>query len=337
MKRLFLFSLITALSSYANAYDFKQNGICYNILSVKDKTVEVAGNPDNYTGAIKIEETVDFDGSTYTVIGIAKGAFHNCQGLTSVVLPETTSTIGESAFSLSPDLTNIEIPKSVTYIGQFAFHHCDNLKSAIIPSGVTYLYPCTFDNCTSLESIGLPANITNIGIECFQVCENLREITLPDSLVILDDNALWGCKNLKNIIIPANVALIGEFCFGSCEKLESLEIRSYTTIRKNAFNNCNALKSIKLTIASPAPIPDNAFPGIVKLNATLYVPQGSKANIENLDGWGDFANIVETDVSSIRATRSDATGGKAYRLNGTPATESDKGIVIQSGKKAVRK
>jgi hypothetical protein len=47
--------------------------------------------------------------------------------------------------------------------------------------------------------------------------------------------------------------------------------------------------------------------------------------------------LVKEGSSGIRATRSDATGGKAYRLNGTPATESDKGIVIQNGKKTVRK
>lgn len=337
MKRLFIFSLIVALTICAKAYDFKQNGICYNILSVKDKTVEITDDPDKYIGAIKIEETVDFEGTTYTVIGVGVGAFHNCQGLTSVVLPETITSIGESAFSVSHELTKLEIPKSVTYIGQFAFHYCDNLKSAVIPPGVTFLYPCTFENCTNLESITLPIELASIGLECFSGCKSLTEINLPDSLRHIDDMAFANCNGIKMLAIPENVYFIGEFAFGSCEALECLEIKPSLTIAKRAFSNCNSISSIKLYSSEPQPISNDAFPGIVKLNATLYVPQGAKTIFEGIDGWNDFANIVELEDSGIRATRSDATGGKAYRLNGTPATESDKGIIIHDGKKTVQK
>lgn len=37
------------------------------------------------------------------------------------------------------------------------------------------------------------------------------------------------------------------------------------------------------------------------------------------------------------AERSDATDGKAYHIDGTPAAESDKGIIIQDGKKSIQK
>lgn len=53
---------------------------------------------------------------------------------------------------------------------------------------------------------------------------------------------------------------------------------------------------------------------------------------------GDGAMILAKEGSSgIRATRSDATGGKAYHIDGTPAAESDKGIIIQDGKKSIQK
>ena len=51
----------------------------------------------------------------------------NCSSLTSVVIPDSVTTIGSSAFDSCSSLTSIVIPDSVTSIAYGAFFFCDSL------------------------------------------------------------------------------------------------------------------------------------------------------------------------------------------------------------------
>ena len=48
-------------------------------------------------------------------------------GLTSIEIPESVTSIGESAFRGCSGLTSITIPDSVTSIGDYAFRGCSGL------------------------------------------------------------------------------------------------------------------------------------------------------------------------------------------------------------------
>jgi hypothetical protein len=87
------------------AYDFRVDGIYYNILSQDDKTVEVCSRgvylhnaPDEYSGSVVISETVEYNSSNYKVIPIGGSAFEHCNGLTSVYIPNSVTSIGKRAF-----------------------------------------------------------------------------------------------------------------------------------------------------------------------------------------------------------------------------------------------
>ena len=64
-----------------------------------------------------------------SVTSIGRSAFSQCSGLTSVTIPNSVTSIGDFAFSDCTGLTSVTIPNSVTSIGQYAFTYCSGLTS----------------------------------------------------------------------------------------------------------------------------------------------------------------------------------------------------------------
>ncbi len=88
------------------------------------------------------------------VTSVIKGAFTDSD-ITSVILPDGFTFIGNEAFEGCGKLESIVIPDSVTYIGDKAFSYCSSLKSIDIPNSVTHIGDYAFKNCSSLKSITL--------------------------------------------------------------------------------------------------------------------------------------------------------------------------------------
>ena len=100
----------------------------------------------------------DRDMITSVVIGegvtdIGDDAFRDCENLTTVVLPDGLKTIGDNAFSGCTGLTDINIPDTVTEIGEGAFRDCDSLTCIILPAGITGIGSDAFADCDSLTDI----------------------------------------------------------------------------------------------------------------------------------------------------------------------------------------
>ena len=77
---------------------------------------------------------------------------------TSITIPNSVTSIGDSAFRGCSSLTNITIPSGVTSIGDFAFSGCSSLTSVTIPSGVTSIGWGAFYDCSSLKTINCEAS-----------------------------------------------------------------------------------------------------------------------------------------------------------------------------------
>ena len=102
---------------------------------------------DEYTGAVAIPESVNYNGKNYPVTSIGQDAFDGCSGLTSVTIPNSVTSIAYNAFRDCSGLTSVTIPNSVTYIGQGAFGGCSGLTSVTIPNSVTSIDKSAFRDC----------------------------------------------------------------------------------------------------------------------------------------------------------------------------------------------
>lgn len=131
-----------------------------------------------------------YKGKPVTMIDHA--AFHN-SAVTSVTIPDSVTSIHDSAFAYCSSLTNISIPNSVTAIGSFAF-----------------------EGCTKLESITLPSSLLTISEFLFYDCSQLTTIHIPDSVSSIRQYAFYNCGKLETIRIPVSVTSIGSYAFDDC-------------------------------------------------------------------------------------------------------------------------
>ncbi len=95
-----------------------------------------------------------------------------------VTIPDTidgypVTSIGYEAFNDDssvpgkPTLSSIVIPNSVTSIGVFAFFNCSSLTSITIPNSVTNIGDLAFTDCSSLTNITFLGNAPALGYDVF--------------------------------------------------------------------------------------------------------------------------------------------------------------------------
>ena len=156
MKHLkcFLTTLLLVYSCFVSAqdFDFEVNGIYYKITSEANRTVAVASNGYAYSGALVIPETVNLWSTVYSVDAIGDYAFFSC-AVTSVIMPNSVTKIGNDAFSGCSGLTEVALPDSLVSIGDRAFANCSGITSIVVPDNVRSIGIAAFAYCNKLSSV----------------------------------------------------------------------------------------------------------------------------------------------------------------------------------------
>ena len=174
-------------------------------------------------------------------------SFRN-QKLTLYVIPNSVTSIGDSAFYDSRSLSNIVIPNSVTSIGDSAFEGCNSLGSLVIPNSVINIGKGAFKWCKSLAEVVIPNSVTNIGEFAFCGCSSLAEVVIPNSVTNIGKGTFANCSYLADVVIPDGVTSIGNNAFMSCSSLEYISLpKSVICLNGNPFLNWNG----KLECLSP--------------------------------------------------------------------------------------
>ena len=213
------------------------------------------------SGVLEIPST--YQGKPVTAIGYE--AFKDRTDIVgSVVIPDSVTTIGESAFEGCSALTSINIPDGVTSIGRYAFSGCSSLTEITIPDGVTSIEDNAFEGCSALTNIDLPATLKSIGDFAFASCSNLTEIIIPEGVTTLNAGTFANCTNLSEVSLPSTLKTIESEknthgVFESCVSLTRITIPDgVTSIGRQALEECIGLTSI-LIPESVISIEDSIF------------------------------------------------------------------------------
>ena len=170
-----------------------------------------------------------------SVVSIATAAFSQSE-LKSIIIPESVSIIGSSAFEMCFFLEKITIPASVAAIEQYTFANCTSLKSVNIPTSVKKLGQAAFSNCTSLTSVSLPKGVKVINDWTFMKCVKLKKVKLSSKTEQIGMGAFKDCEVLSKITVPKTVDTIGNAAFDGCKKLSDKLKKQIKTINKSALS-----------------------------------------------------------------------------------------------------
>ena len=278
--RALLLSLAVLLSLPMLAEQVEIDGIRYGLNAETREATLINKSSGNYSGEVVIPESVEHEGTAYSVTSIGGGAFFRCY-----------------------DLTSVTIGNSVESIGDYAFAECFGLTSVHISDIVAWY---------NIEFAGSGSNPLSYAHHLYLNGEEVKDLVIPNSVTSIGNYAFLGCSGLTSVTIGNSVKSIGKEAFRDCSGLTSVTIpNSVTSIGWSAFSGC-LLQTIVCKAIKPAS--GNEISSTNMYNHTqLYVPEGTYWDYA-FSGWGNFIRIKEMamdaeDLESKKAYMiADATG-----------------------------
>lgn len=131
------------------------------------------------------------------------------------------------------EITSIILPNTLTYIGEEAFENCASLESITFPQGCKVSYVGK-DVLKGSKYYNLATNWHNdkvLYIDNVILIEAKKDLagdyTIQGDTTVVCANAFNGCTGVTNITIDGKVVYIGEHAFDGCQKL-TFKDKSYS-------------------------------------------------------------------------------------------------------------
>lgn len=261
-------------------YTCTVDGICYEVLSERNRTCQVIySKPNPSLTVVNIASEVTIGGKSYAVTRIDGAAFAKWGNIQSVTIPESVTEIGSRAFSGS-SLQSITLPNSITEIKDGTFMDCSNLSAVTLRNNLKTIGADAFSRCSSLTEITLPASLTTVGKGAFDRCWKLNKFVVasgnptfksfsgviydpsltklllcppgrtgfdvPEDIIEIGMGAFYGSA-LKTVNLPSGLQRIGDDAFSGCSELQAIDIpASVTELGVGAFWACTSLTEVEI-------------------------------------------------------------------------------------------
>ncbi len=224
-------------------------------------------NPYTYAPVYRLSPSgdcrVELDGGVLTVSGSGAMADYSDENPTPLSrFPEIADTV-----------TSVVIGEGVTAIGDRAFAGFANLSSVHIPSTLTRIGDSAFEDCVSLDTLPDLSGVTYLGSRSLENTAWLNR--QPDGIVTVD-GILYQYKDCPRFVrVDARVVAAG--AFGGSETLEEVEIHEGVAyINAGAFADCPALVAAGF-FSDACAIGDGAFLNSPQL--VFYCSHNSTAHL----------------------------------------------------------
>lgn len=210
------------------------------------------------------------------VVSLASMSFANISAR-KIVVPNTVTNIGDSAFFGCSNLKELVLPGSIETYGANLLYGCNSLESLTlfshyanelkywfnndidsIPASLTKIYYVdggkginltmwSTDKVSNTPITLYLAKGTEIKANLFREAMYLESIVIPEGATYIGNYAFYKCYSLKNVVIPDSVTAINNSAFNNCTSMEYIDIpKSVKSIGNAAFANCDNLKSVEI-------------------------------------------------------------------------------------------
>ena len=290
------------------------------------------------------------DGESYVIDSYA---FEGCSGLTSIVIPNSVTSIGDYAFSGTP-LTSVIIGNSVTSIGDYAFTGCSGLTSITIPNSVTSIGRGAFYDCSNLTSIQIGSGVENIYQQAFTYCKKLTDVYCLGTTVPNTKLNAFEQSDPKDMTLHVPAEAINNYkttapwnSFGTIIAISNDETPVCATPQ---ISYCNGKLSIDCDTEGAEFVTDitsndfgKFYSNNIKLSATynicVYATATGYENsetlnatlcwIENGESEGSTTGIINTPATAALITYTNGTLAISCSLNGeTVVVYTTDGVLV---------
>ena len=289
--------------------------------------------------------------------------FPECPQISSFTFGDSVEYIPSFLCFDMKALTSIVIPNSVTTVGEGIFYGCSALESVVLSENIiefpslktTNTYGQTIDygsfgECSSLKSISIPHSTTNIGSGAFSGCSSLvqtnytgsigdwcnikfgnsganpicyshnlyindveiKDLIIPNSVDSIHDYAFYNYKSLTSLTIPNSVTSIGYNAFAYCDSLTVVAIGSgVTNIESYAFRNC-PIDTVYSRNPTPPQITYTTEPFTSK--PVCYIPCGAISSYKNSTWKSYMSQFIEGNVYFLNTNVSDSLAGRVETI-----------------------
>ena len=195
--------------------------------------------------------------------------------LRSLVIPETVTSISDSAFNYCQQLETVICYGPLETSGRGTFHYCRSLKDVVFVNGVKVLDNYAFDFCQSLKNVWYKGTMELIGEDCFRAC-GLESFTV-------------------------NAKQVGNVAFRECAFLKEIHVRgTVESFAKSAFQGCTSLADICFEFSTTGVFADgDVYTGECAPGAVMRIPASSTdeeaAQFYNIWQKGNGGPIEDAD------------------------------------------
>lgn len=169
------------------------------------------------------------------VTRIGDGAFHDCNSIVEIRLPDSVKTIGDFAFVQCKSLQMFKTPPALERIGDCLFVGCSDMTTIQISERISSIGAFAFLGCKSIRSLEVDQNnnafmskdgvlLTRDGRELISYPCGREEThyAIPQTVRAIRKGAFVDCAHLEHVFIPEGVAVIDDWNFFACRRLKNI-------------------------------------------------------------------------------------------------------------------